>query len=318
MCDNIVRCENFSNDKIVELNKLISTNFTEPKFEKKFLDNVCIYACGSLGRKEISHNSDLDLFFVNTSEIIVTNLDKYLFFSKLYHVNKTLKFKPPSKNGAYWDFHLETDLLDIGSQSEDFNNCFTSRLLLILESIPVLNSKLYNRLLDKTIEAYFIEYEKYNHNFMPMYMINDILRYWYTLTLNYEFRRDKSDAKQIKYWKRLKLKYSRLLTCYVTIACLFENSITPDFVKDLLQIPPLKRLDILSEKNNKLFNIVKNIKDEYDWFLSLTRFDSDWWNTNENKRIAFNKAECFHELVVHEMLSEVALLNIELFKRLDI
>ena len=53
-------------------------------------NQICIYACGSMGRLEMTEKSDLDLFFVTEDngfqDFTIPNLDKYLFFSKLYEI----------------------------------------------------------------------------------------------------------------------------------------------------------------------------------------------------------------------------------------
>jgi predicted nucleotidyltransferase len=296
----------------------VQTGFLNSNVTKEFLDNACIYACGSLAREEICNTSDLDLFFLHKSAEDITKLNEVCFFSKLFEINIKLGYTKPSKEGEYWKFHKIDELLDIGSQKEDFNNCFTSRLLLLLESRPIYNDELYEDVLNQVINAYFLEYYKYEKTFLPMFLINDILRYWYTLTLNYEFRRNNQDTNHKKYWKRLKLKYSRLLTCFSAIACLYELGMSPQHAISILKTTPLKRLDIIMDANKKLSGLILNIKKEYDWFLSLTNFDPNWWDKNHNKVLAFENADKFHDLVVHKLIDEISKKNKTLKFKLDI
>lgn len=119
-------------------------------------DQICIYACGSMGRLEMTEKSDLDLFFVSedngSQDFTITNLDKYLFFSKLYEINGKLKYQDPSKGGLYWEFTPKENLLDIGSRQEDYNNSFTARMLLLLESKPLYNENAYKRIVKETMK----------------------------------------------------------------------------------------------------------------------------------------------------------------------
>lgn len=317
MNDHLEGSKVFSKRKLEELQKETSISFTSKDFDETFLDNICVYACGSLARCELVENSDLDLFFINDECLVITNINKYRFFSKLYDINDKCGFQKPSKCGGFWEFISKKDLLDIGSRNEDYNNSLTARLLLILESRPVINETLYNKIVEKTVDLYFKDYEEHKEDFVPMYLINDILRYWYTLALNYEFRRDKKDNNQDKHWKRLKLKYPRLLTCYSTIACLFKKAITPANVIEIINKTPIERLEYIVSMTNEASDIVSEIKKEYDWMLSLKKYDSSWWDNEDNKKEAYEKADRFHDLLVHQLIEKVSEYNCELKKKLD-
>ena len=192
-----------SQKKLDELRNELKLAYPEGNLNNQ----ICIYACGSMGRLEMTEKSDLDLFFVTEAikveDFAIANLDKYLFFSKLYEINSRLKYQDPSKGGIYWEFTPKENLLDIGSRQEDYNNSFTARMLLLLESKPLYNENAYKKIVKETIDKYFSDYTDYSDEFYPLFLMNDILRYWYTLTLNYEYRRDDSDDANKRYWKRL-------------------------------------------------------------------------------------------------------------------
>lgn len=272
--------------------------------------NICVYACGSLGRLEMTQNSDLDLFFISLLDSKVDpmeqNLNKYIFFSKLYEINCAMGFPAPSKGGEYWSIINKSDFLDIGSRKEDFNNSFTARLLFMLESKPLYNERVYNQLLEETVSKYFVDYQDHQDQFYPLFLMNDILRYWYTLTLNYEYRRDNKDSVNKKYWKRLKLKYARLVTCFSMLACLYHKNVTPDYVAECIKMTPIERLDKLALKNERISGIVKEIKLEYEWFLNLRQSMENGFDENEQRKSAFMRAEKFHELIVHRLMGELS------------
>lgn len=317
MCEKLIEAKSLSEDKIKELVKELSNTFTKKEFDSSFLDNICIYTCGSLARYEFVNESDLDLFFINNSNKEISQLYKQLFFQKLFEINKKLKYRDPSKFGLYWDFIAKKNLLDIGSQIEDYNNSFTARLLLILESKPIFNEKMYDNLINDVVNEYFYDYEKHKNDFQPMILLNDIFRYWYTLTLNYEFKRDENDPPNDKYWKRLKLKYPRLLTCFSFISCLFEKNITSDKVIMIIKKTPLERLDYLASNNENLSDSVKKIKLKYNWFLELKSKNESWWNDKENKETAFKNAEEFHNVIFHDLMNEIYNNNMELRNKID-
>jgi hypothetical protein len=318
MCTNLKSAKKLSAKKLTQLTKKLSIVFTEKEFDKSFLENICVYVCGSLARYELVKNSDLDLFFINSSNKEFSVLYKQLFFQKLYEINNQLGYKAPSKFGQFWDFTSKKNLLDIGSQLEDYNNSLTARLLLLLESKPIFNENLYNKIIEETVEKYFVDYGGHETDFVPMFLINDIFRYWYTLTLNYEYRRDNKDSQNDKCWKRLKLKYARLLTIFSFIACLFEKSITPEKVIEIIKKSPLERLDFVVADNEKLFNIVSDIKTKYDWFISLrSNEETSWWNSEDNRKLAFENADKFHNSVTHTFMNEIYKTNQTLRDKLD-
>lgn len=290
----------------------------------KFENDLCVYVCGSLGRLEMEKPSDLDLFFITMREHeganseSFTNIDKHLFFSRLYDINADLRYKSPSKGGKYWEFISRSNLLDIGSNQEDYNNSFTARMLLILESKPVYNEKAYAQLVCDTIQRYFVDYPDHENNFYPLFLMNDILRYWYTLTMNYEYRRDGKDSEIEKSWKMLKLKYSKLITCFSMLACLYKTKISPEYVVDCVYLTPFERLQMLASENASLNTVVNEIVVEYKWFLSLKEFDSSWWTAEQNKVDAKHNADKFHKLVVHGLMRIVSESNLELRDKSDI
>jgi len=307
-------------ERLDELKNNLEASFPR---ETNFSENLCVYACGSLGRLEMSKQSDLDLFFIsmpdeNDDSPFFSNIDKYIFFAKLYEINKKLGYQDPSKKGEYWNFITKKKLLDIGSRQEDFNNSFTARMLLLLESKPIYNTLAYKNLVTEIIDKYFIDYVNNREDFHPLFLMNDILRYWYTLTMNYEHRRDENDSESKKNWKRLKLKYARLVTCYSMLGCLYKNNITPEYVLECISITPFERFYKLSLLNSKVKNIVEEIINEYRWFLSLKSEESDWWNKGDNKLIALKHADSFHEMVVHKLMKTVSEGNPALRSKADV
>lgn len=272
--------------------------------------NICVYACGSLGRLEMTQNSDLDLFFISLhddkKDPMEQNLNKYIFFSKLYEINYTMNFPEPSRGGEYWSFINKTDFLDIGSRKEDFNNSFTARLLFMLESKPLYNERVYNQLIEETVSKYFVDYKDHQDEFYPLFLMNDILRYWYTLTLNYEYRRDNKDSANKRNWKRLKLKYARLITCFSMLACLYHKNVTPNYIAECIKMTPIERMERLALENQKISGVVEEIKNEYEWFLDLRQSMDNGFDEENQSKIAFLRAEKFHDLIVHRLMNELS------------
>lgn len=314
----IGRLDEKSKSKLADLEKEIECYLGSPDGENR---NVCIYACGSLGRLEATDKSDLDLFFIcaNIAEIKELDyLDQEEFFGEIRRIQDKLHYPPPSRNGKFLKFIDKPNLLDIGSQEEDYNNGFTARMLLILESKPIYNEKAYNTLIKEVIEKYFADYPEHYDEFYPLFLMNDILRYWYTLTLNFEFRRKPNDDHNKKYWRRLKLKFSRKLTCYSMLACLYKPNISVDEVIYYVNLTPIERLKSVVNFCHEVKDIVQEIEKEYQWFLGLRRDeDPSWWNCKKNVQEAFEHADAFHDALIHKFMACVSKTNPDLKSKTD-
>jgi len=95
-----------------------------------------------------------------------------------------------------------------------WKNTFTARLLLLLESSPLIGESVYQQITNDVIVAYWKDYEGHKSDFMPI-PANDILRMWRTFCVNYEARTQSAQRRDGKRrLKNYKLKHSRLLTCY--------------------------------------------------------------------------------------------------------
>lgn len=306
----------YSKGKYDELKNRVEEAFSG----KKEFENVCIYACGSMGRSDMSTNSDLDLFFIidNTSEKAMSKEDEESFFEKVVEINMDMGFKKPSRNGEFLKFTTFNDVLDIGSNMEDYKNSFTARLLLLLESKPLFNEPLYQRLIEETVDKYLCDFEDHQTDYSPLFVMNDILRYWYTLTINYEFYRAPSDSDYKKRWRRLKLKFARLITCFSLYLCFFQRGIRREYVIECIKKTPLERLEMFSANITGASSIVEEIEHEYSWYLQLRQHDEDWWATGENKESAYRHAEKFHEHVIHELLRLISSTNPDLLGKTEL
>ncbi|HKS74817.1 MAG TPA: nucleotidyltransferase domain-containing protein, partial [Terriglobales bacterium] len=224
-------------------------------------DNLGIYVTGSYGRLEAHAGSDLDLFFVLGGNGQLDRITKTLVDAELIKIARDLGFPPFSNDAQYLEVHSLQEMLDkLGGAEDDFKNLFTARMLLLLESRPIYGENAYRKILISIIDAYFRDFHDHTGDFRPLFLVNDILRFWKTLCLNYENRRNRPEdrAKKNKHHVRnLKLKFSRLLICFSTIIPLISSrSSSPEDILALTSHPPLKRLEkvAISQDQKRLYN----------------------------------------------------------------
>ena len=280
--------------------------------------DLCIYVTGSFGRLEASEHSDLDLFFINGSvpgRVQMSRIDKTLMDAALISECRKLKFPEFSGDGEYLEVHCLEDMRkNLGGRRDDYANLFTARLLLLLESLPIHNDSLYVGVLNQITASYFRDYQDHKEDFRPTFLVNDILRFWKTLCLNYEHSRNSlsEDATETRksHLRNLKLKFSRMLTCFSLVIPLAapRASIGPQECVDLMQERPLERLrQIASQSQNvELWEI---LADDYSWFLNATgqpREDVlEWIGSNVNRQEALNRAGHFGD-AMYDLLDAVA------------
>lgn len=268
--------------------------------------NLSIYVTGSYGRFEASKRSDIDLFFVcdDTSGGNKINLlTKILIDAELIKIVQLMKFPEFTNEGQYLEVHYLDPMLEaLGGRDDDFKNYFTARLLLLLESYPIYNDKIYDRIIEKIVDAYFRDYHDHEKEFRPIFLVNDIIRFWRTLCLNYENKRNISSQdkcqKNKNHLRNLKLKFSRMLTCFSTVIplCVLPKA-SPQDISGLVRRPPLERLQNIVQDKTDMLETFDKILEGYMWFLKITaRKDIvEWIGERNNRNCAFGKARHFGE-----------------------
>jgi predicted nucleotidyltransferase len=269
--------------------------------ELKESSDFCIYATGSYARGEASEHSDLDLFFVDKSGSC-SRTTTTLISAEVIRIARALQLPEFSGDGAYLKLHKLSDMKDyLGGAKDDYENLFTARLLLLLESVPVGHPRTYHQVLRSVVQSYYRDYHDHNAEFVPVFLANDIIRFWKTLCLNYEHKRN-SQSKAAKeknkaHLKNLKLKFSRMTTCFSTILAIAsaKETIGPDALIEIIRLSPLQRLRSVAETTPGGAAIYSRLIKEYDWFLQRTGApESDvlrWISDRDARRDAFSRAK---------------------------
>jgi predicted nucleotidyltransferase len=217
---------------------------------------ACVYMTGSFSRGEASHHSDLDLFIVGKSadgQRALGGLDEILIKSDLVRATRRLGIPDFSGEGEYLTHHTVERIVEtLGKPEDDVSNTFTARLLLLLESRPLIGEEIYHEVISKVVRAYCKDYADHATDFVPGFLANDILRMWRTFCVNYEARTQSAPpAKKAKRrLKNYKLKHSRLLTCYSALLYLLvlflrNKTVSPEDISGMVALTPTERLEWL-------------------------------------------------------------------------
>lgn len=226
---------------------------------------LTVFVAGSMGRAEMGARSDLDLFLVSVKSC--DDSEQRQLIESLDELNRVLEY-PPFSNRRYVKVYQLGDLLrNTGSPQDDTENCFTARMLLLLESRVLANETTYLQVRDHVLSQYFRD-ERGKASYRPLFLLNDVLRYWRTLCLNYEeLRHDRERP----WWKKnINLKFSRMLTVFATVAALTVPEVhNKDDFRPMCGLTPIQRLAGALDQldDDDLVDRFRVFLDDYESFL---------------------------------------------------
>lgn len=272
-------------DSETKINEIVKSLKSHEKLVK---NKACVYATGSFGRLEAGPTSDLDLFIVvkerrskKGPRPALSGLDEIKLKFGLISVAESHDLPDFDGDGKFLSSHTITSYTKwLGSPEDDSRNTLTGRMLMLLESRPLLGSSVYEETIDSVNAKYFSDHASHEENFMPSFLFNDILRMWRTFCVNYEFYRGKGSHRDKL--KNRKLKFSRMLTCYSGIIYLQailsrNNTVRPTDVKAMVALSPTERLEEIAKYEfwpeaipNNISEYSKTALDLYSEFLELT------------------------------------------------
>jgi hypothetical protein len=195
--------------------------------------------CGSYSRREATVGSDLH-FYVLVPE--VSQPEPEWFKEAKTAITAVVK-KPPATGGAFDSLNRIDDLLINFGGDNDTNQTITRRMLYLLEGDYLTNEAKFKKTRLQIIERY-VEGTREDHH-IAQYLLNDIIRYWRTITVDYAFKTQEAN----KPWaiRNIKLVFSRKL---IYASGLFSVAMTADrshdakvgILEDLFSMTPLDRM----------------------------------------------------------------------------
>lgn len=270
--------ETFSNQRLNELSNRIGDVEAAER-----INGLTIFAAGSYARAEASEHSDIDLFFISDGERETESrrTNELELFGELIKIGKTMSFPKFSGDARYLEIHPADRVLEeLGSREDDYHNFFTLRLLMLLESKPIYGTGAYHRTVKMFVGSYYRDYPDHQATFEPTFLVNDIARFWRTLLANYEHSRNQQGDETERIQQKIrnyKLKYSRLTTCFATIAALasFDTPVHQADVETIVRQTPRERLEFVASQIPDAEDNVSEILNGYAEFLGHTQISKE-------------------------------------------
>lgn len=246
------------------------------KDELKILsEDFSFVVFGSLARKEFTIKSDIDWTLLVDGQTDIQHQNSVIEMQK---VLKNAGKIDPGATGTFGGITFSHDLVHYIGGAEDSNKNMTRRLLMLLESRPIIingNSKrAYDSVIKNIIKRY-LNLDFSNSFRFPRFLLNDLVRYWRTICVDFAAKQwVQKDNKWII--RNVKLRFSRkllfvsgLLMCFSLYKKddLDEN----DAIEILLDFVNKTPIEILADYllNNNLTEIGDNIFTSYSYFLEI-------------------------------------------------
>jgi hypothetical protein len=282
--------------------------------------SLTIFGAGSYARLEASPYSDIDMFFLcvkDKADLPEPRTSSLRLFGKVIEIVDGMGFPKFSNDCQYLVIlHANEILRNLGSPTDDHENYFTARMLLLLESNCLYGESNYDEITASIVESYFRDYPDHKRTFQPMFLLNDICRFWKTLLLNYENKRgiemgdgNKEERKTRQKVRNFKLKYSRMTTCFASIASLGSKlaPVTMPQVIEFTKLTPRERLESVAEGLPQVRPAVEEVLYRYSEFLNLTGQPTEeleeHFNDKTKRKEMFDKANDYGDSMFRLLLA---------------
>ena len=220
---------------------------------------LIIGANGSFARREATTGSDIDLFY-----LICGNSEPKADLREAFEAKvKACGFKLPSEGGVFSEALRTNELLINIGGSEDTNTSLTRRLLLLLEGEWLFNHSEYVKIRRELLTKYVSE--KTPKNKIALFLLNDIIRYWRTICVDYEYKT--SDGKKAKGIRLVKLRFSRMLLVFGGIIAIAET-FDLEAPHKIERLEYLLSLDVLERVRTVVGDKAENLILLYNAFLT--------------------------------------------------
>jgi hypothetical protein len=243
--------------------------------------NSSFVVYGSLARGEFTQKSDLDWTLLVDGPADPAHQQAELAITRRL---VELKFKKPGPAGTFGKLTFSHDLLHKIGGDDDTNRNTTQRILLLLESVPIVDLGSYNGVVRNVLRRYIEEDylgPKKTPFRVPRFLLNDVARYWRTMAVDFaQKRRERAGEgwalRTIKLQMSRKLMYvAGLLSCFSCKTELEHNDPklgTPEVVLHLEKLVRKTPLDIVARaalQFGELSGPARDLFEAYDEFLAL-------------------------------------------------
>lgn len=215
--DALKEAHDYTERTLENLRREIAQVFEQSSYKEK----VTVVAVGSFGRMEASPESDLDLYLLFDSDRSAESVipDEITALKK---VIGNYIAQPPGDTGTFGldvDVRFKDLLANIGG-AKDSNELMTRRLLFLLEGGWLYGKERFDQYRLELLGKYVKEND--GDDRIPKFLLNDIIRYYRTITTDFE----QKVTEDKKPWgiRQVKLRFSRKILYFSGIIAVAEST----------------------------------------------------------------------------------------------
>lgn len=245
---------------------------------------IDVVVLGSLARGEASAQSDFDYLVISHGLSEDVDAGRRLI-EAADDLCEKLGLEAPGPTGMFGDVMSAADLVERIGLDHDTNLTHSRRILLLQESRSLYQPALNDRLRESVLQRYLYQHRGLNGT-VPRFLLNDLLRYWRTVAVDYEAKRWRGRATP---WglRYLKLLITRKLLIAGSVVSLFmtpgrtheEDDSPLTHLSGQFQLRALERVAQLAAIDDDVIRgAVREILVIADWFsdrLSDEQFRND-------------------------------------------
>jgi hypothetical protein len=204
-----------------------------------------VITCGSYARREASQNSDLDFFIITPDTEDVDDFKTQPWVVNAREAIRKIVPIEPSSSGAFSHVERREEmLLNIGGD-RDSNKKITRRMLFLLEGEWLFNQEGAESVRQEILNRYIGE-TVWDHH-LALFLLNDIIRYYRTMAVDYEFKTMEGSIPKPWGIRNIKLVFSRkLLYASGLFSVALTANLTSEKKKELLirlfKLPVIDRM----------------------------------------------------------------------------
>lgn len=242
-----------------------------------------IVLCGSIAREDCSFQSDCDYYVLQNGASARTTRK---LIETMQEIEVDFPMGERGGQNVFGGIVVAPNLYENIGLESDTNANMTRRILLLSESKPVTSGETHKTAIKNILERYCADYlppnrKKSRPAKVPRYLLNDLVRYWRTMAVDFGTKRWRGNDSNLRLAKlritRKILFAGPLATVLLTDREDRTNDRLIKYLTESLAAPPLaqiaKHVELMNDKSQRAMKVLVQSYDQFIGILSGDKRD---------------------------------------------